>query len=637
MSVPRRLGAGGLSEVFDSSGSTLAMQPRHPGGFPSPKDDSDSASSSALSSPHCHAYTEQLSSSSSTHIATTGLQSLSLHQHQHGHGQPFSPSTRHQQLPSSPQTSLSCASTVTNSTTPSPSSTFSINSPGSSSTYNSPAPHFNQTPSANSPLTATFVSTYSTTSSTSSSPIASPLLTRRNASNSSKPPVSPSSSSLRFPSPFKSLKTGGGGSASSSSSLLSAANGASPHHNSLSAPLVHETINSIMQEDTTAPSSSSLSKSPGSPRPLYSPKPSPGVRPNIASPAPSASSSASASVSYTTLPAIDRVHRYVVTGTLQQSLFGVVKLAFDRVLKQQVAIKISRRERAQQQQTRSGVSVLENVRREAAVMQYLHERSAAGHLHRTPIAHRKSLYAEMFAHMTVNEILNNHKQSPAFPSSSTTPSGSSVGGKKAKRMSSRATTHTRVNDERMMDDDASHSTPINAVHPFESDSEFDSEMRTAASTPSSRYSAFAHSATSPPSASSQSSSPTGAALPSGPIDASDLEGERYICKYVEELEDEHFHYLVTDFIPAGDLYSMLTSFPQHRLSEVQARGLFRQMVLGVKYLHLRNVAHLDMSLENMSAPQRTSSPHPRHALPALAIPTHPRLPPSLSLCVGVWT
>ena len=96
---------------------------------------------------------------------------------------------------------------------------------------------------------------------------------------------------------------------------------------------------------------------------LYSPKPSPGVRVNVASPAPSSGSVPPAS--YTVLPALDRSHRYVITGTLQQSLFGVVKLAFDRQLKVQVAIKISRRERAQQQQTRSGVSVLENVRREA--------------------------------------------------------------------------------------------------------------------------------------------------------------------------------------------------------------------------------------------------------------------------------
>jgi len=83
------------------------------------------------------------------------------------------------------------------------------------------------------------------------------------------------------------------------------------------------------------------------------------------------------------------------------------------------------------------------------------------------------------------------------------------------------------------------------------------------------------------------------------IDILDVEGERYICRFIEETEDEYFHYLINEFVPAGDLYSMLTSFPQHRLSEPQARGLFRQIVLGMRFLHMRNLAHLDMSLENI--------------------------------------
>lgn len=87
------------------------------------------------------------------------------------------------------------------------------------------------------------------------------------------------------------------------------------------------------------------------------------------------------------------------------------------------------------------------------------------------------------------------------------------------------------------------------------------------------------------------------------FDLLDVEGERYICRFIEETEDEFFHYLINEFVPAGDLYSMLTSFPLHRLNEPQARGLFRQIVLGVRYLHNRNLAHLDMSLENICLDQ----------------------------------
>jgi serine/threonine protein kinase len=84
---------------------------------------------------------------------------------------------------------------------------------------------------------------------------------------------------------------------------------------------------------------------------------------------------------YSVLPALERTHRYVMTGTLQQSLFGVVKLAFDRLTKRQVAIKISRRDLSQASQARSGVTVLENVKREAQVMRYLREVSALAGTH----------------------------------------------------------------------------------------------------------------------------------------------------------------------------------------------------------------------------------------------------------------
>ena len=277
---------------------------------------------------------------------------------------------------------------------------------------------------------------------------------------------------------------------------------------------------------------------------LYSPKPSPGVRVAVPSPAPSNSAS-NPPASYTVLPALDRCHRYVVTGTLQQSLFGVVKLAFDRQLKVQVAIKISRRERAAIQQTRSGVSVLENVKREAAVMRYMHERSS--HFHGASAdASRMSLQDY-----------------------------TSSGGARKAKLSSRALQAQKANmdDTDMAVDQVQHkkenglavdSPPIST----DSDNESAEDARMAQDEMS---------------------------------DGGDLsaDGEQYICKFIEELEDEYFHYLVTEFVPAGDLYSMLTSFPQHRLSEAAARTLFTQMVLGTKWMHDRNIAHLDMSLENM--------------------------------------
>jgi serine/threonine protein kinase len=294
---------------------------------------------------------------------------------------------------------------------------------------------------------------------------------------------------------------------------------------------------------------------PASPSPntnmgLYSPKPSPGVRVNVPSPAPA--SNAPAPANYSVLPALDHTHRYILTGTLQQSLFGVVKLAFDRELRVQVAVKISRRERAQQQQTRSGVSVLENVKREAAVMRYVYERSS-------------------------NQLTHSHSQLSGL----STPSSFSAGGKKTK-LSSRALQAAKeaasAASDAMKDDEydlqngrkEQGSLASDTESPHESDSETD-DRSTLPGTPNSMMSA------------------------SGEAD----EGEAYIARFIDELEDEHFHYLITEFVPAGDLYSMLTSYPQHRLSEPHARVLFRQMVLATQWLHSRNIAHLDLSLENM--------------------------------------
>jgi serine/threonine protein kinase len=285
---------------------------------------------------------------------------------------------------------------------------------------------------------------------------------------------------------------------------------------------------------------------------LNSPKPSPCARVQIQSPAPQQGQQAPAS--YATLPALDRSHRYVITGTLQQSLFGVVKMAWDRKLRIQVAIKISRRERAAIQQTRSGVSVLENVRREASVMSYLGERSASGN----------SLS------QTNSQITDNNAQ---WSNSAKKKSSRMIQYEKELAVKSSPTLSTASTDTTM-----TNSPSLEENNGFASDdSELDSE---AAAMKTMTIDSVGHSSNSN-------------------LDILDLEGEKYICRFIEETEDEYFHYLINEFVPAGDLYSMLTSFPQHRLSEPQARGLFRQIVLGVKYLHRRNLAHLDMSLENI--------------------------------------
>jgi serine/threonine protein kinase len=77
------------------------------------------------------------------------------------------------------------------------------------------------------------------------------------------------------------------------------------------------------------------------------------------------------------------------------------------------------------------------------------------------------------------------------------------------------------------------------------------------------------------------------------------DGSKYLCLLIEEFEDERFHYMVTEFLPGGDVCSILASIPVHRITEDQGRLWFKQIVNGVRFLHARHVAHLDISLENI--------------------------------------
>jgi serine/threonine protein kinase len=239
---------------------------------------------------------------------------------------------------------------------------------------------------------------------------------------------------------------------------------------------------------------------------------------------------------YSVLPALERIHRFVITGTLQQSLFGVVKLAFDRLTKRQVAIKISRRDLSQASQARSGVTVLENVKREAQVLRYMAE-------HRTQSACQKNKPAGSppMKLPSVPNISDGFSQMDISDNPNGVPSTSG----------SNSPTH------RLSIDGVDESVKVDT----------DGEM-----------------------------------LLGSTADAASeevCEGATYICDIIDELEDEFFHYVITEFVPGGDLYSILTTFPQHRLTESQARFVFRQVVLGVKHLHDNHIAHLDLSLENI--------------------------------------
>ena len=76
-----------------------------------------------------------------------------------------------------------------------------------------------------------------------------------------------------------------------------------------------------------------------------------------------------------------------------------------------------------------------------------------------------------------------------------------------------------------------------------------------------------------------------------------LQGRRYVLTSLDEYEDDEWVYTVLPYCSRGDLFTLLTS--QTRLSESQARTLFRQLLLGVRFMHRLGVVHLDLSLENL--------------------------------------
>jgi serine/threonine protein kinase len=58
-------------------------------------------------------------------------------------------------------------------------------------------------------------------------------------------------------------------------------------------------------------------------------------------------------------------------------------------------------------------------------------------------------------------------------------------------------------------------------------------------------------------------------------------------------------YFVFDYYSRGDLIDHINAQPDRRLSEARARVLFKQILEGVRFLHLQNISHLDLSLENI--------------------------------------
>ena len=70
-----------------------------------------------------------------------------------------------------------------------------------------------------------------------------------------------------------------------------------------------------------------------------------------------------------------------------------------------------------------------------------------------------------------------------------------------------------------------------------------------------------------------------------------------ITKILEMFDDEKYFMIIMEYINGGNLFSFVKK--RRKLSEKTAKFLFRQIILGIKYIHEQNIVHRDIKLENL--------------------------------------
>ena len=70
-----------------------------------------------------------------------------------------------------------------------------------------------------------------------------------------------------------------------------------------------------------------------------------------------------------------------------------------------------------------------------------------------------------------------------------------------------------------------------------------------------------------------------------------------IVKLLEVIDTEETLFVVMEYLSGGDLFTYLEA--QGRLTEGEARGVFRQLVSALQHCHQRGVVHRDVKLNNI--------------------------------------
>ncbi|KAK8896146.1 hypothetical protein M9Y10_014039 [Tritrichomonas musculus] len=70
-----------------------------------------------------------------------------------------------------------------------------------------------------------------------------------------------------------------------------------------------------------------------------------------------------------------------------------------------------------------------------------------------------------------------------------------------------------------------------------------------------------------------------------------------VVQLIDIQKDSKFYYIFLEFCPSGELLQIITS--SRKISEIEAAIIFKQILIGLQYIHSLNVAHRDLKLENI--------------------------------------
>ncbi|TPX72864.1 hypothetical protein SpCBS45565_g00231 [Spizellomyces sp. 'palustris'] len=72
----------------------------------------------------------------------------------------------------------------------------------------------------------------------------------------------------------------------------------------------------------------------------------------------------------------------------------------------------------------------------------------------------------------------------------------------------------------------------------------------------------------------------------------------HIVRLLDTIETPSHNCLILEYVPGGELYDLIADHP-NMLTEDTIRRIFRDLVQAVKYLHINNVCHRDLKIENV--------------------------------------